>query len=160
MHVGLILLVGVALLVLTFAFALWKGGLAERIGATMNMVAGLIVMFLDQILAPDLQPIVMLVIDGALAASFLFLAIRWASLWLGAAMLLQAVQFSLHAYYMVAELQPDVWFARISNADTTGINLVIIGAVVVAIRKRVRERREAERKAAAAAALLEPSAAS
>ena len=159
MHLSPILLFGVTLLLATFAFALWKGSLAERIGASMNAAAGFVVIALDQILPPDLRSIAQLVIDAGLAAGFLFLAIRWASLWLGAAMILQAVQFSLHAYYMVTETPTagDWMFARINNADTTLINLVIIGATVVAIRKRMADRREAARKAAVATP--EPSAA-
>jgi hypothetical protein len=74
-------------------------------------------------------------------------------------MLLQAVQFSLHAYYMVTETAPDWWFARINNLDTTGINVVIIGATIVAIRKRMHDREEAARKAAQETAAAHGSAA-
>ena len=62
-------------------------------------------------------------------------------------MLLQAAQFSLHAYYMVAELAHDWNYARINNVDTTGINLMIIIGTVIAWRRRLRQRREEAAKA-------------
>jgi riboflavin transporter FmnP len=152
MHLGLFALLGYVLLVFTFAFALWKGGVAERIGGSMNLAAGILVLSLHWLIGADAQPIAELVVDAALAAGFLFLAIRFASLWLGVAMLLQAVQFSLHAYYMVTEIPHDWNYARINNVDTTGINLMIIAGTVIALRKRARDQREADRKAAEAAA--------
>lgn len=144
--------IGTVVLIATFAFALWKGDAAERIGGGLNLAAGLFAMFLHPLLAPDVQPVALLVVDAALAAGFLFLAIRFASLWLGIAMLLQAVQFSLHAYYMVGDLAHDWNYARINNLDTLGIMICIVGGTIVSWRRRVRKRRQAAEKAAEAAA--------
>jgi hypothetical protein len=140
---------GIVILVATFAFALWKGDAAERLGGGMNLAAGLFAMFLHPLLNSDVQPIALLVVDAALAAGFLFLAIRFASLWLGVAMLLQAVQFSLHAYYMVGDLTHDWNYARINNLDTLGILICIVGGTAVSWRRRVRKRRLDAEKAAA-----------
>ncbi len=145
---------GLVVLIATFAFAMWKGEAPERVGGSLNLAAGLFVVAADSFLSPDLVPIAQLVVDAALAMGFLFLAVRFASLWLGVAMLLQAVQFSLHAYYLVTEAPHDWNYARINNIDTTGINLMIIIGTVVALRRRIRLRRQelARTQAQAAAA--------
>jgi len=143
---------GIVALVGSFAFALWKGDSAERMGGSLNLAAGLFAMFLHPLLSPDIQPVVQLVVDAGLAAGFLFLAIRFASLWLGLAMLLQAVQFSLHAYYMVQEAKHDWTFFRINNFDSWGIILCIVGGTVLSWRQRLRKQREAAAKAAEAGA--------
>ncbi|HZZ37435.1 MAG TPA: hypothetical protein VFE03_17055 [Caulobacteraceae bacterium] len=139
--------VGIAVLVGTFAFAWWKGDLAERIGGSINLAAGVFAFAIHPLLSKDVQPVALLVVDAALAMGFLFLAIRYTSLWLGVAMLLQAVQFSLHAYYLVTEAAHDWNYARINNIDTTGINLMIIIGTVIAWRRRMRLRLEEAAKA-------------
>jgi len=136
-QLGLLALVGAC------AFALWKGGAAERLGGALNLFAGLLVMLLDSLLQPDVKPLARLAVDGVLAAGFLVLALRYSSLWLGAAMLLQAVQFSLLAYYLVSELRHDNTFVLINNLDTTGINLCIVTGTALTWRRRVIAATEA-----------------
>ena len=55
--------------------------------------------------------------DLVCAVTLLMLVVRYASLWLGAAMLLQAVQFSLHAYYLVTDRPHDLIHAWVNNLD-------------------------------------------
>ncbi len=141
--------IGTIVLIAAFAFALWKGDAAERVGGGLNLAAGLFAMFLHPLLDPDIQPVAQMGVDAALAAGFLFLAIRFASLWLGAAMLLQAVQFSLHAYYMVGDLKHDLLFARVNNIDTLGIVIALVGGTAVSWRRRVRKREAEAQKAVA-----------
>jgi hypothetical protein len=140
LHFGFDALVGI--LVGVFAFALWKGDVAERAGGGMNLAAGLFAMFLQPLLQRSAQPTALLLVDGALAAGFLFLALRYASLWLGGALLLQAVQFSLHAYYIVGASRPDfnhsLGFKVVNNLDTTGINICIFLGTIMAWRRRAR----------------------
>ncbi|HEY5106449.1 MAG TPA: hypothetical protein VII73_06710 [Caulobacteraceae bacterium] len=131
---------GIVLLIGTLLLALWKGGVAERIGACLNVGNGFVTMALHPFLNPDAAAIATLAFDAIAAVGFLFLAMRYASLWLGAAMLFQAVQFSLHAYYLVNTLSPDVTHAWINNFDTTGINIAIILGTVSVWRRRVRTR--------------------
>lgn len=141
---------GFVVLAATFAFALWKGEVAERIGGSLNLAAGVFAMAVHPLLGKDIQPVALLVVDAGLAMGFLFLAIRFASLWLGVAMLLQAVQFSLHAYYLVTEAAHDWNYARINNIDTTGINLCIVLGTVVVMRRRMRKRRDEQARIVAA----------
>mgnify|MGYP000993846615 CR=1 FL=1 len=95
-------------IVLVTAFAWFKGGPAERIGATVNLVGSLAVMFLVRAMQQEQIGLVLLGLDGALGLVFLALAVRYTSLWLGGAMLLQAAQFSLHAYYLVLDRHVDL----------------------------------------------------
>ncbi len=136
--------IGMAVLVVVFAFALWKGDRAERLGASFNLAAGLLAVPPQFLLSPDTQPLALLAIDGALAAGFLFLALRYASLWLGAALLLQAVQFSMHAYYLLMNAQPDYNYMAVNNFDSYGINLCIAAGVMLSWRSRAKSARAAK----------------
>ena len=79
-----------------------------------------------------------LVLDGLLAFSFLALTLRFASLWLGGAMLLQAAQFSLHAYYYVLQREHDLLFAVVNNVVSWGLVWCILSGVAAAWRERAR----------------------
>src|SRR5690606_38863510 len=96
------------------AFAWWKGGPAEKICGAANASAGLQVGFL--------------VIDCGLALVFLALAVRYASLFLGVAMILQGAQFSLHAYYMVSERHLDQFYLLTNNT----ISWLVLACIVIA----------------------------
>lgn len=107
-------------------FAWVKGGWPERLGASFNLfIAGLFLVLQfgmpSTMLAPGL-----LVIDGLLGVGLLGLAIRYTSLWLGAAMLLQAAQFSLHAFYYVTAKSFDLLFAVVNNVVSWGILIAIV----------------------------------
>lgn len=134
----LIAFYGVILGVTLFAWA--RGSLAERAGAAANLVAALLVPLAHAGLAADAVPLALLTIDGLLAVAFLVLALRFASLWVGAALVFQAVQFGLHATYLVRHMAFDITYARVNNADSLGILLSLI-AGVVASRPRRRARR-------------------
>lgn len=121
-------------IVLVTAFAWFKGGSAERIGATVNLVGTLVVLFLIRVMRQEQIGLVLLGLDGALGLVFLALAVRYTSLWLGAAMLLQAVQFSLHAYYLVLDRKVDLLFAVVNNVVSWGVLLAILIGTLVAWR--------------------------
>ena len=92
--------------------------------------------------------LILLAVDFVCAVIFLLLAVRYANLWLGAAMLFQAAQFSLHAYYLVMEMPHDLLHAWINNTDDWGILTSIVAGVVLAMRRRrTMAREEAEREA-------------
>src|ERR1700743_2360201 len=88
-------------------FAFWKGDPPARLAA----LAYLAVEISPYIINPSVGNIgsesILLIIDFVCAVTFLLLAVRYASLWLGAAMIFQAAQFSLHAYYLVMALPHD-----------------------------------------------------
>ena len=122
-------------------FAFWKGGAAERAAAaavTVNLLIGQI----GHALAPELNSQIRLVNDGLAALILLVVAVRYATLWMGAVMLFYAAQFSMHAVYLVLERKGgDYLHALINNLDFIGINLCLVAGVIAAWRNRVRARR-------------------
>jgi prolipoprotein diacylglyceryltransferase len=126
-----------------FAFA--KGGPGERIGA------GVILLNLIASLAPQgaAAQLIPLVIDGVTAIVLLVVAVRYASLWLGAVMLLYALQFGMHAFYLVLEKPKDIMHALINNNVFFWVSVCLIAGTAVTWRRRVRAAKAATAIAAA-----------
>jgi hypothetical protein len=121
--------------------ALWKGGAPERGGAMMILVTWLGATLIQAVAKAYILPILFLVSDAVLAAGLLLLAIRFSSLWMGAAMLLQAIGLSLHAAYFAAEKSDlsrhTLWlYVAGKNLASFAMLLVILAAGAVAWRKR------------------------
>ncbi|HUO11443.1 MAG TPA: hypothetical protein VMU37_01685 [Caulobacteraceae bacterium] len=133
--------------VLTAAFALWKGDWATRAAAVAYAILdGATVVIMPKVGDVSSETL-LLALDFACAVTFLLLAVRYANLWLGAAMIFQAAQFSMHAYYLVMELPHDRMHAWINNTDDWGILISIGVGTVLAIRRRAAAaREEAERE--------------
>lgn len=125
--------------ILALAALAWlRGGHPERMGS-LAVVLGAVAVSATHLLLPHaLQPIVLLVVDAALAAVFLTLAMRFVSPWLGVAMILQAVQFSLHAYYLVVALRHDHFYKMVNNINTIGVLACILFGTVMAWRRQAR----------------------
>lgn len=122
-------------------FAWWKGGPAEKICGVANAVVALLYIVVQALIAAGAQlQIVFLLIDCGLAVVFLALAVRYASLFLGAAMILQAAQFSLHAYYMVAERHLDSVYLLANNV----ISWLVLACIVIATLFTWQKRRAAD----------------
>jgi hypothetical protein len=123
---------------LTFALlvcllAILKGGSAERIGAIVilaNLIVGLGVEAMGR------SQVAVLIDDAATAAVLLAIAVRYTSLWLGAVMLLYALQFALHAYYFVLERPRDVLHIALNNLDFLAVIVCLAAGTVVAWRRR------------------------
>ena len=114
----------------------FRGDKAERLGVAFAIASALAALAINDYAADDLAPPLLLGVDALLAGGFLFLAIRFASLWLGAAMIFQAGQFALHAIYTAGELPHDRRYAVINNLVTYGIFAVILVAALVNWRRR------------------------
>lgn len=123
-------------------FAIWKGDTAVRLAGCM-VAAGVLYNFGIKVVPHDFRPLAQLTGDFFLAMGFLALAVRYASLWLGGAMLFQAVQFTLHAWYLLAEKKPDLFHAVINNLDTVGILVCLLIGTVTAWRRRLAARKAA-----------------
>jgi len=134
------------------AFAWLKGSSPERIGGLANLSATLCFALLQHLAAGNVEELGLLTLDGLLALTFLGLAVRYASLWLGAAMLLQAVQFSLHAYYYVTHRGVDRLFMVANNLVSWGI----VASILVGGLMTVWYAEAARRKAAAPASPASP----
>lgn len=121
------------LLVAAACVGAWRwGGRAERSGAllTLTIFAG----FVLADLIPDKEAVrgVYLMLDGLFALGLLLLALRHTTRWLGIAVLLQGVQFSLHAYYLVAAKNYDNLYILVNNLVTFGVLLSLLGGIVKA----------------------------
>lgn len=139
---GWLPLIGVAI------FAWWKGDWPERWGGLINLAAAGGAFAIRLTLKDTPQDVALLVVDAVLAFGFLALALVFASWWLGGAMLFQAAQFALHAYYLVQERHPDMLNYVFNNINTTGVEVCIVVGVIGSWVHRVRERKREEAAAA------------
>jgi hypothetical protein len=120
------------------AVAWLRGGWPERIGASLNLGAAVAFWIGQSFSSLSGFAVGLLVIDILLGVGFLILAIRFTSLWLGGAMLLQAVQFSLHAYYLVSNRPNDRLFAIVNNVESWGVLACILAGVATTWIQRSR----------------------
>ncbi len=114
-----------ALLVATVAFAWWKGARPERIGSLFNAVLTIGAVLFQSLTHKAFGTIPILIGDGLLATGFLILAFRYASLWLAAAMVLQAASFLIHASLLMDLLPKDNLFFYYAAMNVLG-GLVMI----------------------------------
>lgn len=133
---------------LTAVFAFWKGDPAARIAGALNFVNAVALPILQLAMKGQTGEVLELAGDLIWAVGLLILVVRYASLWLGVTMLLQAVQFSLHAYYLVMELPHDLLHAWVNNLDEVGISICILIGTILAIRRRITLAREDAERAA------------
>lgn len=131
-------IIGWTVLLGVFAFAWFKGGRAEQYGASLKLATSLIALGVHHLLKQGAISGALLTADGVLAVGFLALAIRYSSLWIGAAMLLQAGQFSLHAWYLVNALERDRFYAIANNVISIGILVCILVGTLISWRRRVK----------------------
>jgi hypothetical protein len=136
MYTSLEPVIGWLVLLGTCLYAWLKGAAPERLGAAFLLLATVAARAIDMGLPLDDRQAPTLVGEGLLALGFLVLAIRYASLWLGGAMILQGMQFSLHAFYIVMEKPHDRLFAIVSNLVTLGIVICILVGTTVTWRRR------------------------
>ena len=93
-QIGLLLLTGACL------FAWLKGGPAERAGASLIGAAWVGSLAVQSLTPAASHEIYLLIFDFLLAFGLLAIAIRFASFWLGVAMVLQGLVLALHAESM------------------------------------------------------------
>ena len=140
-HILAVALWGAILAVSAFAF--WKGDIAVRLAALTHLSVQVVTLLINPKFGDIGSESALLAVDFASAVIFLLLAVRFANLWIGAAMILQAAQFSLHAYYLVMELPHDRLHAWINNTCDAAILICILVGTVLAIRRRAALRQEA-----------------
>ena len=120
----------------TFTLSVWKGGTAERWAGSLVAAGALSAYIIHRTVPEDALSLALLFAEFLLACGFLALAVRYVCLWLGAAMMFQAVQFTLHAWYLLLERPRDALFSTINNIDTVGILACVLFGSIVAWRRR------------------------
>lgn len=151
-------LLGLAGLLVACGFTLWKGGPAERLGALM-VLASWVGADIARGFSNEMVPtVVLLVSDILISGGFLYIAIRYSSLWLGAAMIFQAACFAMHAAQLSDGDAPRwhgwIIYLLINNILSYFVLLALIGGTLATMgrrRKRAREKAEADAKALAKA---------
>ena len=106
--------------------AWWRGGAAERLAATLLITSTVLTKLIFMTLSPSAQALGFLALDGALALGFLILSLRFVKSWLGIAMVLEGVQFSLHAYFLVADQPLNMIYAAVNNVVTGGVLICLL----------------------------------
>jgi len=134
-QLGLAVLFGCSVLVLV------KGGPAER--AAMLLLAGAWVgAFAAQAVTGEIAPSVLfLFTDLALAVGFLALAIRYASVWLGGAMMLEGALFFIHSAHLSDDSQLSYGYLLAMNILSYCVLACVVGGACASWRRRVRLRR-------------------
>jgi hypothetical protein len=140
-----------ALTLASCAFALWKGGPAERLGAGLIFTFA-ILWELTFFLSAEARSMAQLVGDGLTAVGLLAIALRYASLWLGGALMFQAAQFSLHSFYFVTHRPSDTLYIVVNNTNFFAILGCLTFGSLVAWRERNKAARATSLKPPAPAA--------
>jgi hypothetical protein len=133
-----IVFVALAVVLAGCLFSVWKGGQAERIGGVIVLSNTLLVWAIAMFATASVQSVAELVVDGLTALGLLAVVLIYGSLWLGGAMLLYGLQFTLHAFYFVTERAPDRLHAIINNLDFSGILWCLVIGTAVAWRRRTK----------------------
>lgn len=141
MHMSAFMILPLAVTLTVCALALAKGEAAERFAAMLVLGTTLCVTLIHMVAPKEAQSLLLLGVDGLIACGLLLIALRYANFWLGGAMLLQAVQFSLHAYYLVGDLRRDYAYATVNNIDSFGVLLFILIGTILSWRRRVVSRK-------------------
>lgn len=132
MDTSIIPILGWVVTLLSCGFAWLRGDVSARAASTLVLMASVTAWLIEVTASPEWRPTVQLANDGALGIGLLIVAGLYGSLWLGGALLFQASQFSLHAYYLVLRREQDVLHAVVNNINTAGLILCIITGVVLA----------------------------
>jgi hypothetical protein len=150
-----VMAIGLALPAVACALAWWKGGPAERYGTSFYAVSVLGTVCLETLTGQATPVGEELFLDTAVAIGFLALAIRYNSLWLGAAMMVKGLQLAVHATHLTDGEDPTFLgfnlYAVSLNLISLIICLILIGGVVASIVQRRKRRAAAplrERRAA------------
>lgn len=139
---ALLLLAGTAL------FAALKGGPAERFGVALIVTAWIAAVIANEIsrsmvMAPVLS---FLILDGLVTVGFLVIAVRYSSLWLGGAMILQAVSFGAHAMRLsddgASSRHGAYAYLAVTNVVGFLVLFILIGGTFATIARRRRADRE------------------
>ena len=129
------------LLVATCAFAMIKGGAAERLGSVAILAS---YMGDNVAIALDLGKFPLFWIfasDFALAMGLLIIAVRYTSLWLGGAMLLQSIALCSYGLAVTGDGLQNRSYIALNNILSFLMLACILAGTVASWRKRVAGRK-------------------
>ncbi len=136
------------LLIGSCLFAWLKGGSPERFGATLYFVSAVLSLGVALLTGNDYPVVPMLVFEGLVALGFLALAVRYNSLWLGAAMMLKGAQLALHASHLTDNSDARIGIFKayplLLDAISIAISVTILFGTLASLRARRRSQAPAE----------------
>jgi hypothetical protein len=127
-----------ALVLTGCAFALWRGGPAERLGAAVILLNNFIYIVGDSLFPESMRALLVLANDALAAVFLLAITLRYGSPWLGVIMLLYAVQFGLQSFYLVTERPPNMLFIIVNNVNFVGVTVCLSMGTVGAMRRQAK----------------------
>ena len=137
--VALLLLAGTAL------FAALKGGPPERLGVGMIVAAWIGAIVAHELTRPASPVLAFLVLDGLVTVGFLIVAVRYSSLWLGGAMICQAVSFGAHAMRLSDDPAISKHGQYVYLAITNVIGFLVLFILIGGTFATIAQRRRADR---------------
>ena len=131
---------------LACALAWWKGGPAERGGACLVALDWLVISLSqlamgERTVTLNIIAIPAICSDLVLSAGFLFLALRYNSWWLGAAMIVQGVQLAVYGSFLAGGGHDVYAHAVAINVASWLLLDAIIGGTIASWWARSRSRR-------------------
>ncbi len=136
---------GPALLLAVCAFAWLKGAPAERYGSLLILALNVLADIALALAYPRFPGLILASLDFTLAGGLLLLAVRYSSVWLGLAMLLQSVSLCSHAFLFDGFGLGPAQRVELNN----GVSYMMLVCMVVASTISWRSRSKQSGKAAA-----------
>ena len=127
---------GWAMIGVSLTMSWWKGSWAERYGALLLLFSNVSSDVAMALAFPHTPQMLLFIIDFLLAVGLLALALRFSSLWLGLAMLLQSIALFAHAYVFGGDGLDELHWMIINNV----ISALMLGCIIVATMASWRAR--------------------
>ena len=137
--------ISLIVLVSTCMFTWTKGGPAERLGAVLVVVSWLGTDFARAAAGLTIPASVMFLSDLLLSLGFLYVSVRYSSLWLGLAMLFESFCFALHALQLDDTDAPRwhgmIVYLLLNNILNYLVLLTLAGGTLATMGKRAQARK-------------------
>lgn len=135
---------GLGGLAVASGFAWWAGGRPERLGTALLAATWLGADMARSFVGRLVPTETLLVSDFITSAGLLYIAIRYSSLWLGAAMILQSFGFAMHAMQMTDDEAPRwkgfIVYLLINNVLSYLVLLTLVAGSLANLARRARGR--------------------
>jgi predicted anti-sigma-YlaC factor YlaD len=131
--------VGLCVLIAIVLFAWAKGGPGERVGATAVAVTWIGCLAALPFTPRDLWAFDFMTSDVILATALLVAALLYPSFWLGAAMMLQAFVFAVHAFHLEDGIREEGLhraYVIVTNAVSYGVLFTLAASTLAGWLKR------------------------
>ena len=136
-----------AFLIFTVAFAFYRGEASDKAGAGLILLVYVLADILLAVTFPRFPTLLMMMLDFSLAVGLLALALKYSSIWLGIAMLLQSIALASHAFRLEGFGLGAIQEVILNNGLSNLMLVCIIAATTASWR--VRRKRTPGRLAAA-----------